>query len=166
MTKTSIFAELVIVAFFFGSPLALHWILRGCLFRVQAKWKSYLFWEALPVLILLFIVIFLGAINWDYEKKMLIPRASTDFVQAYLGPILLGIAAVSALFAGGLIFVVRLCTPDLARPDRRAILFLGTGPLWLLIAFIVLSMEALVVLGPAAITMQEQMSQMPTTDRT
>jgi hypothetical protein len=115
-------------------------------------WKSYLLWEGLPFLVILSMFGILSAINWDYESKLITPAsAASDPVAAYLGPIMLGIAMFQALIASFLLFIVRL-----TRNKSKAGWYMFIS-LVLVCIFLVFPALFIVILGPAAITMMEQM---------
>jgi hypothetical protein len=129
--------------------------------RPQANWKSYLAWEAVPILQLLFFFALIASINWPYESKLLIPRVAANFVDSYLGPILLALAVAFAVFASSLLFALRLLGSQLSGPQRKLYLwipaaFLGLGT-WLLIV----GSASTVLLGPAAMTMRDRMTHVP-----
>ena len=123
-------------------------------------WKSYLLWEGLPFLMLLSLLGFISAVNWGYESKLFAPdNSASDPTSVHLGLILLAIAMGEALFASVLLFVVRIII-------RFTYPTLSSGwymfiPLVLISIFFIFPSLFIIILGPAAITMKEQMSQAP-----
>jgi hypothetical protein len=114
------------------------------------SWKSYLFWAALPLLILMLVFGFMSAINWGYEGKLLIlDNSASDWTSVRLGPILLVIATGMALIAGLILSLVWVFWPK-----SHANWFLV--PLTLVTIFLVFPGLFIVILGPATITMMEQ----------
>jgi hypothetical protein len=115
-------------------------------------WKSYLLWEGLPFLVILSMFGILLAINWDYESKLITPDSgASDPVEAHLGLILLGIAMSQALIASVLLFIVRI-----TRHKSKAGWYMFIS-LVLVFIFLVFPALFIVILAPAAITMEEQM---------
>ena len=115
-------------------------------------WMSYLLWEGLPFLLPLFAIGFIGAINWDYERKLILPDDdAATWTDVHLSLILLSIAAVQAAAGSLILFLVRVFW---SRPlaDWFSVLVLV-----LVAIFLIFPSLFIVILGPAAITMKEQM---------
>jgi len=118
-------------------------------------WKSYLLWEGLPFLMLLFIFGFISAENWEYESKLITPdTGAPDWTDVHLGLLLLALALGMALIASVLLFVVRIIAARISRPD----LSMGFRFAALIVVTVLLIFPGLfiVILGPAATTMMEQ----------
>ena len=123
-------------------------------------WKSYLLWEGLPFLMLLSLFGFISAVNWGYESKLFAPdNSASDPTSVHLGLILLAIAMIEGLFASVFLFVVRIII-RVAYPALSSGWFMFV-PLVLISIFFIFPSLFIVILGPAAITMKEQMSQAP-----
>ena len=74
-------------------------------------WKSYLLWEGIPFLILLFMFGFISVINWDYESKLItLDNSASEWTGVHMGPLLLGIAMIHVCIASVLLFVCLLYT--------------------------------------------------------
>ena len=123
-------------------------------------WKSYLLWEGIPFLLLLFVFGSISAVNWDYESKLITPdNGASDWTSVHLGPILLAYAMGLALVASILLFVVRIIAIRIASPNL-SLAFTYVSLIAIAILFIFPGLF-IIILGPAAITMQEQMRIMP-----
>jgi hypothetical protein len=121
-------------------------------------WQSYLLWEGLPFLLLLFVFGFISAFNWDYERKLIVADPSAaDRVDIHMGQILLAIALGQAFMASGLLFLVRMTRPKSQIGGYRY-MFVS---LVIVTVFLVFPAMFVVILGPAAITMMEQMRPSP-----
>jgi hypothetical protein len=122
-------------------------------------WESYVLWEGLPFLVLLLFFGSISAINWDYERKLLTPdNSASGWADVNIGPIMLAIAAGLALVASILLFIVRQIHG--ARPSSS----LGWSvciPFDIIAVFVTFASLCIVVLGPAGITMMEQMRAAP-----
>jgi len=119
-------------------------------------WKSCLLWEGIPFLLLLFIFGSLSAINWDYERKLVsLDNTALNWTDAHLGPILLAVAIGHALIASCLLLLVRF-----TRPKSNMGLYM-LASLTLITIFLILPSVAIIVLGPAGITMIEQTRNAP-----
>jgi len=123
-------------------------------------WKSYLLWEGIPFLILFFVFGFISAINWDYESKLITPdTSSNDWTSVHMGLILLAFAMGLALVASFFLFVVRIVARATGlNSSKRWFMFASLVLIAILFIFPGLF---LIVLGPAAITMMEQMRIVP-----
>jgi hypothetical protein len=76
---------------------------------VMKGWRSYILWEGLPFLILLFVFGFISTVNWEYESKpFTLNRSTSDSTSVHLGLILLAFAMGEAIVASFLLFVVRI----------------------------------------------------------
>jgi hypothetical protein len=118
--------------------------------------QSYFPWIALPFLIQLILFGSISILNWDYMKKLVLPDESAfDWMDVHLGQILLTIAFGLACAASFILFVARLC-----RPSRKVGWYMAIS-LILVSIFLVFPSVFIIVLGPAAITMKEQMRTMP-----
>jgi len=114
-------------------------------------WKRSLFWEGLPFLMLLGVFGALAAINWDYERKLLVPDPSADnWSSVHLGQIMLAIALAQALVGSVILLIVRLLNPNVLSKTWLLV------PLTLVFIFLVLPGLFVVIFGPAAITMVKQ----------
>ena len=114
-------------------------------------WQSAILWALYPVLLLLFVFGFISAVNWGYESKLIsLEPDATDWDSVHLGPLLLAIAMGQALIASFLLFLIRLCWPK-----SRLTWFLV--PLTFITILLVFPGLFIVILGPASITMIEQM---------
>ncbi len=119
-------------------------------------WKSYLLWEGIPFLLLLFIFGFISAANWDYESKLItLDGSGADWSSVHLGPIMLAIALGLALLASFILFIVRLTRP---KSYGGWYMFIS---LTLVAIFLIFPSLVIVLLGPASITMAEQMRAAP-----
>ena len=119
-------------------------------------WKSYLLWEGLPFLLLLFILGAISALNWDYERKLiLLDNDASDWAGIHLGLILLAFALGQAFVASCLLLLVRF-----TRPKSNTGWYMLIS-LTLITIFLIFPSLFIVVLGPAAITMKEQMRAEP-----
>ena len=115
-------------------------------------WKSYLLWEGLPFLMLLSVLGFISAVNWDYESKLITPRqGAPDWTGVYMGPLLLAIAVGLATTASVILFIVRL-----TRPRSGSFWYMSIS-LTLVAVQLIFPAMFMVILGPAGITMMEQM---------
>jgi hypothetical protein len=124
---------------------------------VMIGWKSYLLWEGLPFLMLLSMFGFLSAVNWGYERIFFTPRNSApDPTSIHLGLILLACAVGEALIASVLLFVVRIII-RVTHPTLSSGWFMFV-PLVLISIFFIFPSLFIVILGPAGITMMDQMN--------
>jgi hypothetical protein len=154
-------AEVIFIALIFAAPL---FLVSGLIFFrpfLNQSWKSYITWEAVPVLQLLFLFVLIASINWPYESKLLRLRTSADPADAYLGPILLVCAFGSSLINGLLLFLMRQLLRRIYGSKGTwyswsAAVILGLG-----ICLITVESAAIVLLGPAAMTMRDQMKSVP-----
>ena len=120
------------------------------------SWMLCLFWEGIPFLLLFFILGSLALLNWDYENKLIsLDNGASDWTGAYMGPILLGSALGLATLASLLLFMARLSHP---KPGMSWALGIRLG---FIAVFLIFPSLSVVVLGPAAITMMEQMRNLP-----
>jgi len=127
---------------------------------VMKGWKSYLLWEGLPFVLLIGMFGFISVINWGYESKLTtLDNTASEWTGVHLGPLLLGIAIIHACIASVLLFVVRLVI-RVTYPTLSSGWFMFV-PLVLITIFFIFPSLFIVILGPAAITMQEQMSTTP-----
>jgi len=123
-------------------------------------WKSYLLWEGIPFLLPLFVFIFISAINWGYESKLITPdNGAPDWTGVHLGLILLTGAMVFALIASVLLFLVRIIAVHIASPNL-SMTFMFVSLIAITIWLIFPSLF-IIILGPASITMMEQMRVVP-----
>jgi hypothetical protein len=115
-------------------------------------WKSYVFWEGLPFLTLVFLFGFISVINWQYESKLFTRDVQgADWTDSNLGLILLATAVGQALFAALILFIVRITRP---KTGGGWYMFIA---LILVAIFLIFPGAFIVILGPAAITMKQQM---------
>jgi hypothetical protein len=127
---------------------------------VMKGWKSYLLWEGLPFLMLLSMFGFISAVNWGYESKLFAPdNSASDPTSVHLGSFLLVFAMGEALFASLLLFAVRIII-RITYPTLSSGWFMFV-PLVLISIFFIFPSLFIIILGPAAITMKEQMNQVP-----
>jgi hypothetical protein len=119
-------------------------------------WKSYLLWEGIPFLLLLFVFGSISAVNWDYESKLITPdNGSSEWTGVHMGLLLLAYAMGLALVASVLLFVVRIIAIRIANPNiSMAFTFVSLIVITILFIFPGLF---IIILGPASITMMEQM---------
>jgi hypothetical protein len=115
-------------------------------------WKSYVLWEGLPFLILIFLFALISTFNWGYESQLVFPVRGPGWVEIHLGLIMLSIAALQATLAAVILFVVRLTRP---KSGGQWYMFIA---LTLVAIFLIFPAAFIVVLGPAAITMKQQMN--------
>jgi hypothetical protein len=115
-------------------------------------WKSYVLWEGLPFLIIFFLFGSISALNWAYESKLVTPDVQASrWVDVHLGTLLLTVAVGQASFAAFILFIVRLTLPK----SRGAwYMFIS---LTMVSVFLIFPAAFIVILGPAAITMKQQM---------
>jgi predicted anti-sigma-YlaC factor YlaD len=119
-------------------------------------WQRSLLWEGLPFLMLFGVFGLIAAVNWDYESKLVTPDpGASEWSGVYLGPILLAIAVAEAVAASVILLVVRLLWPAVTSSQLLVI------PLTLVAILLIFPALFTVVLGPAAITMVEQMRVVP-----
>jgi hypothetical protein len=117
-------------------------------------WKSYLLWEGLPFLMLLSIFGSISAVNWDYERKFITPdNGAPDWTGVHLGMLMLAIAMGQALYASSLLFVVRITQP---RSNSGWYMLVS---LTVVSIFLIFPSLFIIILGPAGITMTEQMRE-------
>ena len=115
-------------------------------------WRSYVLWEGLPFLILLFLFGSISVLNWAYESKLVTPDAqAASWVDIHLGALLLAVAVGQASFAAFILYIVRLTLPK----------FRGSWYMFISLTvvsiFLIFPAAFIVILGPAAITMKQQM---------
>jgi hypothetical protein len=114
-------------------------------------WKSAFLWAAYPFLLLIFVFGVLAAVNWGYESKLLsVDNSALDSVHAHLGPLMLVGAMALALIASCLLFLVRFFWPI-----SHITWFMV--PLVSITILLIFPGLFIVILGPAAITMIQQM---------
>jgi len=114
---------------------------------------SYFLWEGLPFLLPLLAFGLIGIINWDYECKLILPDdAAGSWTDSHLGLLLLAVAAVQALAGSLILFLVRVFWSS-PFADWFSVLVLV-----LVTIFLIFPSLFIVILGPASITMKEQMS--------
>ena len=119
-------------------------------------WKSYLLWEGLPFLLLLSIFGFISAVNWDYESKLITPdNGASDWTGIHLGLLLLAMALGQALVASFILFIVRITRP---KSGGGWYMFVS---LTVVAIFLIFPSLFIIILGPASITMMEQMRVAP-----
>jgi hypothetical protein len=119
-------------------------------------WKRSLVWEGLPLIMLVGVFGFIAAINWDYEAKLLTADPTgSKWTEIYLGPILLGIAVVLTLLASAILLTVRLVAPQVTSSAWLL------APLTIVAILFIFPSLFIVILGPASITMIEQMRASP-----
>jgi len=118
---------------------------------------SELFFYALPVWLPAGFFALISAINFDYERKFFEPATVNGLADALLGLKLLSVAAVASIASSVFLFVMRR---NFQGRHSRSNAVIG----WLYIILpgvvsFVLCLAAIfiVVLGPAAITMLQQM---------
>jgi hypothetical protein len=123
---------------------------------VMKGWKSYLLWEGIPFLMLLGVAGFISALNWGYESKLITPdNGASDWYNAHLGLILLAIAMGQALVASFILFIVRITRP---KSNSGWYMFVS---LTVVAIFLIFPSLFIIIFGPAAITMTEQMRPAP-----
>jgi hypothetical protein len=144
-------------------PVALTVGVAISLRHLHSTPRGMLTWEAVPSLVSLFSFVLIGCINWDYEHKLLVSLTSArlSFSEANLGPILLLSALGMALIAGALLYVLRVLASRLFGPRRAWGYWIPTVAVILLVTVFTVASNAIVILGPAAITMSEQMRTVP-----
>jgi hypothetical protein len=119
-------------------------------------WKSYLLWEGLPFLMLFGLFGLVSAVNWDYERKLITPFAgSPDWIEVYMGPIMLAAALVEASVASVILFIVRISRPKKSGPWSMFVSLTITA------IFLIFPSLFIVILGPAMISIVESMQQVP-----
>jgi hypothetical protein len=119
-------------------------------------WPSHLLWTASPFILQIGVFGFLCAINWDYEKKMISTLGgASNWTEAHLGPILLMVAGAQACMASLTLLIARLCLPKKNEGSYMIVC------LTLVAVFFMFPSMFIIVLGPAAITMKEQMTTVP-----
>jgi uncharacterized membrane protein YdfJ with MMPL/SSD domain len=119
---------------------------------MKKGWKSYLLWEGIPLLMPLCAFILIFAVNRDYEIKLISPnRGVTDWSGIYMGPILLATASGFAIAGGLLLFAVRLSQ---SKPNTDLLMMI---PLTFVTVFLTFPSLFIIIMGPAMITMMEQM---------
>lgn len=114
---------------------------------------------AITVLFPVAIFVLLGILNWDYEMKFFQPL-NVPTADRWLGPKLLVVAAAACLASGGFTYLMRRNFMRL-NPDNRGVIN------WLhviLPGMVAMALTAaatlIIVLGPAALTMFEQIHNM------
>ncbi len=152
-TLTLIFAGVPSICLCIGMAFSLR--------RLRPGWRSFFGWEAVPLLLAVFVFALIAGINWDYESKLLVPLHANNFIDSMLGPILLVIGLASALLAGVFLFTMRLIAPQLNGPNGKRSLWIPVVSLGICVMLLLLFGTATIVLGPAAITMREQMGRVP-----
>ena len=119
-------------------------------------WKRSLFWEGIPLLMFFGVFGFIAAINWGYESKLITPDPSvSDWKEAHLGQVMLAIAAGQVALASLILLAVRLIWPSVTSGAWLLV------PLTLVAILLVFPSLFIVVLGPASITMVQQMRVAP-----
>jgi hypothetical protein len=153
--------EIVLTTLLFAAPLYL--ICCVPFFRPLMKhgWESYLAWEAVPLLQFPFLFVLVASINWPYESKLLLPRNAVGLNDIYLGPILLAFGLGFAVLAGFLLLLMRRLLRRIFSPNGRWYLWLSAAVLGLGILLLTVEGASTVLLGPAAITMRDQMTTVP-----
>lgn len=124
-------------------------------------WKSYLWWEGLPILLPLFFFGIISAVNWDYESKLITPNNSdsSNWSDSHIGLIFLRIAMIQAIVASFLLFVVRIIAIRIPRPSI-SMAFMFVSLTFIVIIFIFPSLFITIVM-PAFLTMAEQVRVSP-----
>lgn len=118
--------------------------------------KSHLLWEGIPLLMPLSIFGFISVVDWDYEGKLITPdTGASDWTGVHLGLILLVMAMGQALAASFILFIVRITRPKSS----------GGGYMlaWLTVValFLIIPSLFIIIMGPAALPMMEQMRVAP-----
>jgi hypothetical protein len=123
-------------------------------------WKSYVLWEGIPFLLPLLVFGFISAVNWSYESKLITPDSGgSDWNSMHLGQLLLAMTIGMALIASVLLFVVRIIAVRIANPNlSMAFMFISLTAIAILLIFPGLFT---IILGPASITMIQQMRESP-----
>jgi hypothetical protein len=105
-----------------------------------------------PFALAIGLFLLLAALNWGYASKFFQP-SGTDKESAYLGPVLFLVGLAFALVSCVFLFLFRTSRADgdHVRMGGSALVCLAC----LMMAF------AFIILGPAALTMREQMTEVP-----
>ena len=119
-------------------------------------WMSYLLWEGIPFLLLLFSFGLISAINWDYEGKLITSdNGTSNWTGVHMGLILLAVAMSQAIMASFILFIVRITRP---KSGSGSYMFVS---LTIIAIFLIFPSLFIIILGPAAITMMEQTRALP-----
>jgi len=120
-------------------------------------WKSYFLWEGL---LPMFVFGLISAFNWGYESKLTtLDNGAPEWTGVHMGLLMLAFAMGDAAAASFILFIVRIIL-RVAQPKSG-------GTWWMLFSLIVVSIFFIfpslfiIVLGPAAITMTQQMRVTP-----
>jgi hypothetical protein len=114
-------------------------------------WKQSLLWEGLPLSQLVFVFTVISIINWEYQRKFFEPvEGAPDWMSVHFGWVLLALALGMAGLASVILLVIRVLSPGIISSSMMLI------PLTLVQILLVFPSLFLVVLGPAYITMSEQ----------
>lgn len=123
------------------------------------KYRAPTLIDAVPLMIVTTLFVFVAVINWDYQRKFFEPFDDHGHLNYYLGPVLLGIGYGFALVSCVFYYLMRG-----AFPRRTAA---GNEGSWVqtilagLVSMVCLLMSlGLILLGPAALTMLTQMNEM------
>ena len=114
------------------------------------RWKDRLPPECVPFLLLIVVFSLLSFLNWNYEQKIIFPDHNPEV--GYAGLKILGSAFGVALAAGAFINYFKR-----SESNNLFMSFLGG----FIVICLFLAMVALIVMGPAAVTMMEQAAHMP-----
>ena len=102
---------------------------------------------------------FIAVINWPYESKLLTPVDGGTFTDSYMGPILLAISVFSTLIASFIFFVLRLVWTRAASANDTVFKWLAGVFFGVIALAFLFSSLSIIWLGPAGITMMEQMKE-------
>jgi hypothetical protein len=123
---------------------------------VFAGVPSPILWAGLPFVMVFGVSGLIAAINWDYESKLLVPdNTASEWTGVHMGIILFAMAIGMTLLASAVLLVVRLFVSGGRAPW---IMFATLTAVAILFIFPALF---LVILGPASITMIQQMRAAP-----
>ena len=124
--------------------------------QVMKGWKSFLLWEGLPFLLPMFIFGLISVFNLNYESKLItLDKSAADWIGVHMGLIFLAFVTGGAAAASFILFIVRITQPKSNSGWYR--LF----SLILVSIFLIFPALFIIILGPAGITMMEQMREMP-----
>ena len=108
--------------------------------------------DGVPFALVTGLFLLIAAVNWDYAAKFF-QLSGTDGESTYLGPVLFLVGLAFALISCVFLFLFRISRADGAQVRMG-------GNALVCLACLVMAL-AFIVLGPAAMTMREQMDEVP-----
>jgi hypothetical protein len=116
-------------------------------------------WDGFPFALVTGLFLLLAILNWDYANKFFQPLPGHSDDQYYLGPLLFLVAFLFAFASSVFLYLLRrVCSQTGGPSGWDWVQVIGNGALFVVCLLLAL---AFILMGPAAITMREQMATVP-----